>query len=35
MNANEMKHKVRVEEWTERVRECRSNGLSVKAWRAE
>lgn len=35
MNANEAKHEARVAEWTERVRECRSSGLSVKAWRAE
>ena len=35
MNANEAKHKVRVAEWTERVRECRSSGMSVKAWCAE
>ena len=32
MNANEAKHEARVAEWTERVRECRSSGLSVKAW---
>ena len=32
MNANEAKHEARVWEWTERVRECRSSGLSVKAW---
>ena len=32
MNANEVKHEARVAEWTERVRECRSSGLSVKAW---
>ena len=35
MNANEAKHKVRVAEWRERVRECRSSGMSVKAWCAE
>ena len=35
MNANEAKHEARVSEWAERVRECRSSGLSVKAWRAE
>lgn len=35
MNANEAKHEARVAEWTERVRECRSSGLSVKAWCAE
>ena len=29
MNANEAKHEARVAEWTERVRECRSSGLSV------
>jgi len=32
---NEAKHEARVAEWTERVRECRSSGLSVKAWCAE
>ena len=32
MNANKAKHEARVAEWTERVRECRSSGLSVKAW---
>ena len=32
MNANEAKHQARVAEWRERVRECRSSGLSVKAW---
>ena len=35
MNANEAKHQARVAEWTERVRECRSSGLSVKVWCAE
>ena len=35
MNANEAKHEARVSEWAERVRECRSSGLSVKAWCAE
>ena len=35
MNANEAKHEARVSEWTKRVRECRSSGLSVKAWCAE
>ena len=35
MNANEAKHKARVAEWTQRAPECRSSGLSVKAWRAE
>ena len=32
MNANEAKHEARVSEWAERVRECRSSGMSVKAW---
>ena len=32
MNANETKHEARVSEWAERVRECRSSALSVKAW---
>ena len=35
MNANGAKHEARVAEWTERVRECRSSGVSVKVWRAE
>ena len=35
MKANEAKHEARVSEWAERVRECRSSGLSVKAWCAE
>ena len=35
MKANEAKHEARMAEWTERVRECRSSGLSVKAWCAE
>ena len=35
MNANKAKHQARVAEWTERVRKCRSSGLSVKAWCAE
>ena len=32
MNANEAKHEGRVRGWRERVRECRSSGLSVKEW---
>ena len=32
MNANEAKHEARVRGWRERVRECRSSGLSVKEW---
>ena len=35
MNANEAKHQARVAEWTNRVRECRSSGVSVKVWCAE
>ena len=35
MNANEAKHEVRVDAWRERVRECRSSGLSVKVWCTE
>ena len=35
MNENEAKHQRRVTEWKERVRECRSSGLSVKVWCAE
>ena len=35
MNANKAKHEARVAEWMERVRECRSSGLSVKVWCAE
>ena len=32
MNANGASHEARVAEWTERVRESRSNELSVKVW---
>ena len=32
MKANKAKHEARVSEWAKRVRECRSSGLSVKAW---
>lgn len=32
MTANELKRLSRLSEWKERVAECRSSGLSVKAW---
>lgn len=32
MNAQELKHMARVEEWKGRVAECRSSGQSVRAW---
>lgn len=32
MNANEMKHAAKLEEWTQRIMECRSSGLSVREW---
>lgn len=32
MNAQELKHKARLEEWKERVAACRSSGMSVRGW---
>lgn len=35
MNLQTIKHQVKLSEWRERVKECRSSGLSVKAWCGE
>ena len=32
VNAYELKHATCLEEWTQRVAECRGSGLSVKVW---
>ena len=32
MNAQEIKHMARIEEWKGRVTECRGSGQSVRAW---
>ena len=32
MNANELKHAAKLEEWTQWIMECRSSGLSVRDW---
>ena len=32
MNAQELKHRARLEEWKERVAACRSSGMSVRGW---
>ena len=35
MSVQELKHAARLQEWSARVAECRSSGISVKAWCAE
>ena len=32
MNANQMKHAASLEEWKQRIMECRASGLSVRTW---
>ena len=32
MRANVLKHQASLAAWSERVRDCRSSGMSVKAW---
>ena len=32
MTSAELKHRVKLQEWSARVQECRSSGLSVRAW---
>ena len=34
-SVQELKHAARLQEWSARVAECRSSGISVKAWCAE
>ena len=35
MNANEMKHAASLEEWKQRIMECRASGLPVRMWCAQ
>lgn len=35
MSVQELKHAAKLQEWSTRVAECRSSGISVKAWCAE
>ena len=35
VSVQELKHAARLQEWSARVAECRSSGISVKAWCAE
>lgn len=35
VNANQMKHAARLEDWKQRIMECRSSGLPVKTWCAQ
>ena len=32
VTAAELKHRVRLEDWTQRIKDCRSSGQSVKSW---
>ena len=32
MTSTELKHRAKLQEWTARIRDCRSSGLSVRAW---
>ena len=35
MSVQELKHAAKLQEWSEKVAECRSSGIGVKAWCAE
>lgn len=35
VNANQMKHAARPEDWKQRIMECRASGLPVKTWCAQ
>ena len=35
MNANQMKHAARLEDWKRRIMECRASGLPVRTWCAQ
>ena len=35
MNANQMKHAARLEDWKHQITECRASGLTVKEWCAQ
>lgn len=32
MTSSELKHRVKLQEWATRIQDCRSGGLSVRAW---
>ena len=32
MTSAELKHRVKLQEWTARIQDCRGSGLSVRAW---
>ena len=32
MTSNELKHEAKKQEWSARIQDCRSSGLSVRAW---
>ena len=32
MTSAELKHRVKLQEWAARIQDCRSSGLSVRAW---
>ncbi len=32
MTSNELKHQAKLQEWAVRIQDCRSSGLSVRAW---
>ena len=32
MTSAELKHRVKLQEWSARIQDCRSSGLSVRAW---
>ena len=32
MTSGELKHRVKLQEWAARIQDCRSSGLSVRAW---
>ena len=32
MTSNELKHQAKLQEWTARIQDCCSSGLSVRAW---
>ena len=32
MTCAELKHRAKLQEWTARIQDCRSSGLSVRAW---
>ena len=32
MTSTELKHRAKLQEWAARIQDCRSSGLSVRAW---